>query len=92
MLSCKEAMRLVSDDLDRELPFWRRLGLRLHVVMCRGCSRYTRQITALNRVISGHYSDEPPTDVSDHVSPDAVDRIKSSLRQVTPDTNGQNGK
>lgn len=86
MLSCKEATRLVSEGLDRELPFWRRMGLRLHVVMCRGCSRYTRQITALNRLISHHYSDGPPAEVSDHVAAGTVQLIKSSLRQAAPGT------
>ncbi len=92
MLSCKEATQLVSEGLDRELPFWRRLGLRLHVVMCRGCSRYTRQITALNRLITDHYGDDPPAEVSGHVSQDAMQHIKSSLRLVTPGTDLQNGK
>lgn len=60
MLSCKESTRLVSEGLDRELPFWQRFGLRLHRVMCRGCSRFARQITALNRIIADHYGDGPP--------------------------------
>jgi len=89
MLSCKEATQLVSEGLDRELPFWQRLGLRFHVVMCRGCSRFARQITALNRVVADHYGDGPPAEMSEHLPPDAVQRIKSSLRQATPRANNQ---
>ncbi len=92
MLSCKEATRLASEGLDRELPLWRRMGLRLHVVMCRGCSRYTRQITVLNRLISDHYCDDPPAQVAGHVSQDTVQHIKSALRQATPGADRQNGK
>ncbi len=92
MLSCKEATRLVSEGLDHQLPFWRRLGLRLHVVMCRGCSRYTRQIKALNRLVSDHYAGAEPVEVSVHVSQDAVQHIKSSLRQATPRADRENGK
>ena len=92
MLSCKEATQLVSEGLDRELPFWRRLGLRLHVVMCRGCSRYTRQIKALNRLISDHYAGDPPAEVSEQVSQDAVQHIKSSLRHATPREDRQSGQ
>ncbi len=92
MLSCKEATQLASEGLDRELPFWRRLGLRLHVVMCRGCSRYARQITALNRLISDHYGDDPPAEVSGHVSQDAMQYIKSSLGQATSRADHENGK
>ncbi len=92
MLSCKEATRLVSEGLDHQLPFWRRMSLRFHVVMCRGCSRYTRQITILNRLISDHYGGEAPAEVSVHVSQDAVQHIKSSLRQATPRADRENGK
>jgi len=92
MLSCKEATRLVSEELDRELPLWQRLSLRFHVVMCRGCSRFARQITALNRVVADHYGDGPTAEVSEHLPPDAVQRIKSSLRQATPRADDQNGK
>ncbi len=92
MLSCKETTRLVSEGLDRQLPFWRRLGLRLHLVMCRGCSRYARQIKALNRLISDHYAGDKPAEVSEHVSEDAVQRIKSSLRHATPRMEHQNGQ
>ncbi len=92
MLSCKEATRLVSEGLDRELPFWRRMGLRLHVVMCRGCSRYARQITALDRLISDHYSGDPPAEVSEHVAPGTVQPIKSALRQATPGADRRDGK
>lgn len=92
MLSCKDATRLVSQGLDRELPFWRRIGLRLHVVMCRGCSQYSRQIKALNGLISDHYGQETPPEVSEHVSPEAVRDIKSSLRQATPEKNRPDGK
>ncbi len=92
MLSCKEATRLVSEGLDHELAFWRRMGLRLHVVMCRGCSRYTRQITALNRLIIDHYDDGLPAEACERVSPDAVRHIKSSLGLATSGTDHQNGK
>ena len=92
MLSCKQATRLVSEGLDRELPFLQRMSLRFHVVMCRGCSRYKRQITALSSLITDHYRDYPPAEVSDDVLQEAVQHIKSSLRLATPGTDVQNGK
>ena len=92
MLSCKEATRLVSEGLDRELPFWRRLSLRFHVFMCRGCSSYTRQIKALNTLISDHFAGDEPPEVSEHVGQDTVQHIKSSLRQAMAPTDRKNGK
>jgi hypothetical protein len=92
MLSCKEATRLVSEGLDRDMPFWRRMGLRFHVLMCRGCSHYARQITALNGLISNHYAEEPPAEVSGNISQDTVHHIKSALRQASPTIDDQTGK
>lgn len=92
MLSCKEATRLVSEGLDRKMSFLRRMGLRFHVLMCRGCSRYARQITALNRLVSNHYADGPPAEVSEGVSRDTVQQIKSALRRATPAIDDQPGK
>jgi predicted Fe-S protein YdhL (DUF1289 family) len=60
------------------------MGLRVHVVMCRGCSRYARQITTLNGLVSNHYADEPRAEVVEHVSQDTVRHIKSVLRHASP--------
>ena len=80
MLSCKEATRLVSEQLDRKLPFWKRVSLRMHVVLCRGCSRYRRQITTLDRVVADHYRFDEPAETSERLPDNALQRIKSSLR------------
>ncbi len=86
MLSCKEAIRLVSENLDREMPLWRRMGLRLHVLMCRACSRYTRQVTALDRVVAEHYQGDPPTVEPETLPENSLKRIKASLRSFEPDS------
>lgn len=92
MLSCKKATRLVSEGLDRKMPLRRRVGLRFHVHMCRGCSRYARQITALNGLVSNHHVDEPPAEVSENVPRETVQQIKSSLRRAAPTIDDQTEK
>lgn len=44
MLSCKEANRLMSQELDRKLSWSERIGLKLHVSMCDGCSNFRKQM------------------------------------------------
>jgi hypothetical protein len=44
MLTCKEVTALVSESLDRRLPIRQRLAMRLHLTMCKLCSRYKRQL------------------------------------------------
>ena len=51
MLSCKEASRLVSQGLDRDLGFFARLRLRLHLAICEGCTNFKKQMDFLRRAL-----------------------------------------
>jgi hypothetical protein len=41
---CNEVVRLVSEGMDRPLPFGVKLKLRLHLWICHACERYRRQL------------------------------------------------
>ena len=56
MLSCKDATRLCSDALERELSLRERLSLRMHLAMCAGCSRFEEQLAAL-RALSRRWAE-----------------------------------
>jgi hypothetical protein len=51
MLSCKEATRLVSQGLDRELALGERIALRVHLAICAGCRNVNRQLCFLRRAV-----------------------------------------
>ena len=51
MLSCKEATRLVSQGLDRRLPFGRRVALRVHLAICNGCTNFGKQVRFLRHAV-----------------------------------------
>lgn len=80
MLSCKEAAKLVSENLDRKLPFWRRVSLRLHLAMCSTCAAYRRQIEVLNRLVTTRYRFGAPQRDTDRLSDDRIAQIKAALR------------
>lgn len=46
MLSCRDVSHLTSDYLNRDLPWRRRVAVRLHLLMCEGCTRYVHQMKA----------------------------------------------
>jgi hypothetical protein len=49
LLSCREASRLISEQLDRELGVAERASLRVHLAICAACTRMTRQFEFLRR-------------------------------------------
>jgi hypothetical protein len=51
MLSCKEASRLVSQGLDRNLGFGERIALRVHLAICDGCTNFKNQVAFLRRAV-----------------------------------------
>jgi hypothetical protein len=51
MLSCKEASRLVSQGLDRDLGLFARARLRLHLAICDGCTNFKKQMDFLRRAL-----------------------------------------
>ena len=81
MLSCKDVTRLVSESMDRTLPPGKRLGVRLHLLVCRFCERYRRQLLLL-REVARHLSsveEVPGKTFPDTLSPEARERIRGSL-------------
>jgi hypothetical protein len=82
MLSCKEVSYLVSESLDRKLPLWQRVQVRMHLLVCRFCSRFRKQ-TLFLREAARHYLtavEEAETGPGTPLSPGARDRIKRSLK------------
>ena len=51
MLPCKEVTRLVSQGLDRRLPFGRRVALRVHLAICDGCTNFSKQMAFLRKAV-----------------------------------------
>jgi predicted anti-sigma-YlaC factor YlaD len=56
MLTCKEASRLLSQELDGALPIHRRWVLRLHLLWCEACRRYNRQTRFLHQAMRRYRS------------------------------------
>jgi len=52
MLRCKDIANHSGDYLDHRLPFNRRLGVWLHIMMCGHCRRYLRYLKTLTTLLS----------------------------------------
>ena len=76
--NCKAASRLQSEALDRKLPLRQRFGLRAHLLLCKWCRRYGKQITFLRDAAHEH-PDKMAEPVPQRLSDEARERIKHRL-------------
>ena len=77
--SCRQASRLQSEALDHKLPILQRIGLRIHLFLCKWCRRYGKQIRFLREAAHEHPNElvEPP---HQKLPEAARERMKQRLR------------
>ena len=47
MLDCKQTSQLISQSLDRRLTLRERYSLKVHLVICKFCKRFSQHLQAL---------------------------------------------
>jgi hypothetical protein len=58
-LHCRLATRLISDAHERPLSRLERVGLCIHLLGCRPCRRYRRQLRMLDRLVQAVCAELP---------------------------------
>lgn len=48
MLNCREVTRLCSEERERKLSIREELGLKMHLMMCKGCANFRQQMGFLS--------------------------------------------
>lgn len=85
MLSCRETTQLISESLERKLPLRQRMAVRAHLLMCRFCSRFRKQLFFMEKAVGLFVENEKegklPVDREPYLSPEARERIKLSIRE-----------
>jgi hypothetical protein len=82
MLSCKDVTRLISESMDHSLPLGTRVGVRLHLLICKFCARYERQLLLIRETVwrLAAMEDAYGSPIEERLSEGAKERIRSSLR------------
>ena len=55
MLRCREVTRLHASDELATAPLRTRLGVRLHLLLCRHCRRYVRELARIGQATRALY-------------------------------------
>jgi hypothetical protein len=59
-LTCKDASRLISEGMDRNLSFAEKLALRLHIAICEACKRFTKQVNFMRQAMKTYPGPDDP--------------------------------
>lgn len=75
MLECEEIVQLVASDALRNRSPIRRLGMLMHLAMCRHCRAYVRQLRRIARAARRLYDDVTP-------DADTAERVALAVRDA----------
>ena len=79
MFNCKEVTRMVSESMDRKLLLYQRIGIRIHLLMCKFCTRYQRQLSFLKETIRFYAEHIENLSTPIKLPPEARERIQRSI-------------
>lgn len=78
MRSCREIIKLSTGKIDQPVAWSINLEIKLHLLMCKKCARYVKQVNFIQTLLDEHM----PTPSSEHtLSSDARQRIGLKLKQ-----------
>ena len=78
MLSCKEITENANKYLEKDLPFFMRLKVKMHLKMCIHCQRYVEQLQTTIQLLGKM---KQPVNTDDRTVEDIVANLKASDKQ-----------
>lgn len=87
MKTCREVYEEASDLLDDQLPLLSRLEIRMHLLLCRHCRRYVRQLRLLTRTLAARgRTSKAPAEFIERVIEHIEREPKRPVREDKPDS------
>ena len=77
--NCRQSAQLISEASERQLSPLDRLGLRLHLLLCRACRSYQRAIHILGELMRTA-AENPPVPDCEGLPDAAKERILQKLQ------------
>lgn len=79
MHKCKQIIELTSQNMDTSIPWYTRMELKVHYLMCKTCRRYAQQLQFISKAMAK--LDAHQLTGSDCLSEDAKQRIAEKMHQ-----------
>ena len=84
MLSCRDLAKQADRYLDGDLPLRERLEIRLHMFLCKHCSRYVEQLRLAIETLRHSASAEPSTEPQGGAIGDLLNAMRSEQCRHSP--------
>ena len=85
MYNCKEVSEMVSESMNRALPFYQRVLIRIHLLMCKYCTRCRAQLETIRAAVRYDELHGKELDDSRSLSSDGKERLKEFLKNHLAD-------
>lgn len=82
MFNCREVSKKVSESMDVNLPLRYRLMIKIHLLMCKYCSRLRSQLLTLRNIARSEDWPEDEIDRAQSLSEETREKIKQALRDL----------
>jgi predicted anti-sigma-YlaC factor YlaD len=82
-MKCEEVSKLVSQSLDRRLPLHQRIGIRLHLMVCKLCAQNFHQLLDLRRTLNLFMKENDKIEPPEILSPEKKAEIKKEIRRIS---------
>ena len=87
MFDCKKVSMMVSESMDRKLPIHHHLLIATHLLMCKYCNRFKKQLQILRHAVGLEDIPEEVLDRFPSLSKETREQIKQAMRDFSPDPN-----
>ncbi len=77
---------MVSESMDRNLPIHQRLLIAIHLLMCKYCNRFKKQLLILRLAVGLDDIHEDVVDRFPSLPKETREQIKQAMRDFSPDS------
>ena len=81
MITCDEASSLASKSLDTNLTLGEKMRLKMHLMACRFCRSFEKQILAIRSILRSKGKEMPEDTEENTLSKEARKRLENSIRE-----------
>jgi thioredoxin-related protein len=85
MFNCKKVSMMVSESMDQKFPLHRRIMITAHLMMCRYCHRFKKQLLVLRNAVALEEIHEEDLGTPSSLSEETRERIKQAMTDLLLD-------